>query len=106
MHKRLIEEGFNRRYVLVPMLLAIALVVLGFWVTESRRSQAQDQVEVLRERQEVMRLLAETVYNALEAESAQRGFLLTGEEQYLDPLESGLAATRARLAEQGATGMR
>jgi signal transduction histidine kinase len=99
MHKRLIEEGFNRRYVLVPMLLAIALVVLGFWVTESRRSQAQDQVEVLRERQEVMRLLAETVYNALEAESAQRGFLLTGEEQYLDPLESGLAATRARLAE-------
>lgn len=99
MHKRLIEEGFNRRYVLLPMLLGIVLVVLGFWVSESRRAQAADQTQQLRERQEVMRLLAETVYRALEAESAQRGFLLTGEEKYLPPLESGLSATRTRLLE-------
>ncbi len=30
----------------------------------------------------------------MEAESAQRGFLLTGEEKYLPPLETGLAATQ------------
>lgn len=97
MHKRLIEEGFNRRYVLVPMLLAMVLVILGFWVGEVRRAQAAELAEELRDRQAVMRVIAETVYGALEAESAQRGFLLTGEEQYLPPLEAGLAMTQNRL---------
>jgi signal transduction histidine kinase len=99
MHKRLIAEGFNRRYVLVPMLLAIALVMLGFWVTESRRSQALELVDVLRERQEVMRLAAESIYKTLEAESAQRGYMLTGEALYLEPMEAGLNDARARLKE-------
>jgi signal transduction histidine kinase len=99
MHKRLIEEGFNRRYVLVPMLLAIALVVLGFWVTETRRAEARVLADQLRDRQEVMRLLAETGYRVLEAESAQRGFILTGEAKYLEPMDSGLAAARALLEE-------
>jgi len=97
MHKRLIEEGFNRRYVLVPMLLAILLVILGFWVGETRRVQAAELARELRDRQAVMRVIAETVYGAMEAESAQRGFLLTGEEQYLPPLEAGLAMTQNRL---------
>lgn len=97
MHKRLIEEGFNRRYVLVPMLLAITLVMLGFWVGEARRTQAAELARELRDRQAVLRVIAETVYGAMEAESAQRGFLLTGEEQYLPPLESGLAMTQNRL---------
>lgn len=99
MHKRLIEEGFNRRYVLLPMLLAIALVVLGFWVTEVRREQARGLATVLSERQEVVRLLGEAVLLALEAESAQRGFLLTGEAKYLPPLEDGLAKARDTLQE-------
>jgi signal transduction histidine kinase len=99
MHKRLIEEGFNRRYVLPPLLLSIALVVLGFSVTEARRNQTRDLAELLRERQDVIRLLAETTYKALEAESAQRGFLLTGEAKYLEPLDSGLMEARERLGD-------
>lgn len=99
MHTRLIAEGFNRRYVLVPMLLAIALVVLAFWVTETRRAQARDLADVLRERQEVMRLAAESIYRTLEAESAQRGYMLTGEQTYLEPMEAGLAVANARLDE-------
>lgn len=99
MHKRLIEEGFNRRYVLPPLLLSIALVVLGFSVTEARRNQTGMLAELLRERQDVIRLLAETTYKALEAESAQRGFLLTGEAKYLEPLDSGLQGARERLGE-------
>ena len=95
MHKRLIEEGFNRRYVLLPLLLSIALVALGYWITEARRIQARQLADVVRERQDVIRLLTEAGYKAMEAESAQRGFLLTGEEKYLPPLETGLAAARA-----------
>ncbi len=92
MHKRLIEEGFNRRYVLLPMLLSIALVLMGYWIVEMRRSRALNLTEELRQRQDITRLLVEASYKAMEAESAQRGFLLTGEEQYLPPLETGITA--------------
>ncbi len=93
MHKRLIEEGFNRRYVLLPMLLSMALVVLGYTVVEARRAETRQLTESIRARQDIIRLVVEASYNIMEAESAQRGFLLTGEEKYLPPLESGLAET-------------
>jgi signal transduction histidine kinase len=99
MHKRLIEEGFNRRYVLLPMLLSIALVLAGYWVMDSRRTQARELTETLRERQEIDRLLVEASYKAMEAESAQRGFLLTGEEQYLQPMEAAITASGNLLGE-------
>lgn len=99
MHRRLIEEGFNRRYVLGPMLLAITLVVLGYTVTELRRTQARELADAIRERQDVIRVLTEAGYRVMEAESAQRGFLLTGEQKYVTPLESGLAEAHARLDE-------
>jgi signal transduction histidine kinase len=97
MHKRLIEEGFNRRYVLLPMLLSMALVVLGYAVVEKRRDHAKQLTETIRTRQDIIRLVVEASYNAMEAESAQRGFLLTGEEQYLTPMESAIAETNETL---------
>jgi signal transduction histidine kinase len=99
MQKRLIEEGFNRRFVLLPMLLAITLVSLGYWISETRRAHAQHLIEQVRERQDVIRLLTEAGYKAMEAESAQRGFLVTGEQKYLPPLEAGLLGAREQLAE-------
>jgi signal transduction histidine kinase len=99
MHKRLIEEGFNRRYVLLPMLLAIALVLVGYWISETRRAQALDLSQQLRDRQDIIRLLTEAAYKAMEAESAQRGFLLTGEEKYRKPLDAGLAAAEEVLGD-------
>ena len=99
MHKRLIDEGFNRRYVLVPMLLAITLVSLGYWISWKGRTHARELIEEVRERQDVIRLLTEAGYQAMEAESAQRGYLVAGEQKYLPPLEGGLADARQRLAE-------
>lgn len=101
MHKRLIEEGFNRRYVLLPMLLSIALVLGGYWFQADRREQARQLTEDLRMRQDIDRLLVEASYKAMEAESAQRGFLLTSEEEYLTPLEASLTATDDLLTELG-----
>src|SRR5690606_35905442 len=99
---RLIEEGFNRRYVLLPLLLSIALVILGFSVTEMRRAQTRQLDDELRQRQDILRLLGEVVQKSLEAESAQRGFLVTLEEQYLAPVSAGLADARSRLDELAA----
>lgn len=98
MHRRLIQEGINRRYVLLPLLLSIGLVVTGFAITESRRAETRNFAETLRARQDTMRVLAESIYKALEAESAQRGFLLTGEATYLAPMEAGIAESEAEVA--------
>jgi len=99
MHRRLIEEGFNRRFVLLPLLFSIALVVVGFAVTEARRAETRELAVTLRERQDLMRLLAETISVTLESESAQRGFLLTGEEKYAVPLQTGYQQAVDRIDE-------
>lgn len=99
MHKRLIDEGFHHRFVLLPLLLSVALVVLGFSVTEARRAQTRELDDTLRVRQDAMRLLGETIYRTLEAESAQRGYLLTGEDQYLLPLDASIDGARIMLDE-------
>jgi signal transduction histidine kinase len=85
--RQLLREGFDRRYVLLPLLGAIALVVAAFVVAEARRGYTRDLSEVIRDRQERLRAIAELVYASMDAESAQRGYLLTGERQYAEPYE-------------------
>ncbi|MGC3981760.1 MAG: CHASE3 domain-containing protein [Steroidobacteraceae bacterium] len=77
--------GFHRRYVLMPMLAAIALVVCAFLVTEARRAETMNSAVQIRDAQERMRLLADLAYAASDAESGQRGYLLTHEPEYLQP---------------------
>lgn len=76
---------FNRRYVLIPMLLAIALVVGAYFVTEARRSLVMTTADTIRHAQDSMRTLTELAYVAADAESSQRGYLLTQNKEYLDP---------------------
>ena len=97
MHKRLIEEGFNRRYVLPPLLLSIALVVLGFSVTEARRNQTGTLAELLRERQDVIRLLGEV--SSLRNKLAQMDEFLAGNERQAARAREEEAAVVAESAE-------
>lgn len=77
--------GFDRRYVLLPMLAAIALVTVAFFNTEIRREEAVRISVEIREAQERMRMMAEVIYAAADAESGQRGYLLTHEPEFLQP---------------------
>ncbi|MGC4029359.1 MAG: CHASE3 domain-containing protein [Steroidobacteraceae bacterium] len=99
MDKRLLDEKLNRKYVLLPLLLIMLLVILGFTVSEMRRTKTAALNAVIRERQEVLRMVSETLYQALDSESAQRGFLLTGEKRYQAPFNSSVDATRVHIAE-------
>jgi signal transduction histidine kinase len=76
---------FDRRYVLLPVLLGVAFVVAAFLVTESGREARIESVAAIQRSQERNRLLAELQLVATDAESAQRGYLLTGDEQNLEP---------------------
>ncbi len=96
--KRILRTGFDRRYVLLPMLAAILLVVSLFLVAEARRSYTRQLSQVILDRQERMRDLAELIYASLEAESAQRGYLLTGDPEYLVPYSGGRTRSETMLA--------
>lgn len=91
--------GFNRRYVLLPMLAAIALVAAAYFIGEQRRADVMRTSIEIRQTQERMRLLAEVVYAAADAESAQRGYLLTMNADYLQPYEQAGARLQQLLPE-------
>jgi signal transduction histidine kinase len=86
--RQLMREGFDRR-ALLPLLAAIAIVVSAFFVAEARRAYTRELSEIIQNRQDRMRELAELIYVCIEAESAQRGFLLTGEAKYAEPYDQG-----------------
>ncbi len=97
----LVREGVDRR-VLLPLLVCIALTLVTLFLVEARRSYTRELAEVIQIRQYRLGELAELIYVCLEAESAQRGYLLTRDAKYAEPYESGrLAATQlaARLVE-------
>lgn len=99
MHERLISEGFNRRFVLLPLLLSIALVLCGYWVTESRRAQTRQLNVQVQARHAVIGLMGESIVSALQAENAQRRFLITADARHLPQMESGLGDAQTRLDE-------
>ena len=88
--RQLVRVGFDRRVVL-PLLAAIALIVSAFFVSEARRAYTRDLSVIIQDRQDRMREVAELIYVCIEAESAQRGYLLTGEAMYAEPYDQGRA---------------
>jgi hypothetical protein len=92
-----LREGFDRRYVLLPLIAAVALVVTAFFVAEARRAYTRDLSEVVLIRQDRMRELAELIYASIEAENAQRGYVITGDAQYVEPYAEHRRATYAQI---------
>lgn len=91
------------RLVYAPLLLGVALIVATFLVAESGHSRLRDATVVVAESQRRQALLSRYMQLLLEAETAQRGFLLTEETRYLrefdpavkelDPLLDQIAAS-------------
>lgn len=96
--KQLFRTGFNRRFVLIPVLACAALVTCAFLITEARRSVGRDLVSSVNEQQQVLVNLTDLINAAYRAESAQRGYLLTGFEDYLEPYAESTRLARERIA--------
>jgi len=87
--------GFNRRYVLVPILLAMALLGGTFVVdnaAQSRLAQSTLRVQSLLQRQT---LLSNLMQLHVDAENGQRGYLLTGEDSFLEPYREAMVQREA-----------
>ncbi len=87
--------GFNRRYVLVPILLAMALLGGTFVIdnaAQSRLAQSTLRVQSLLQRQT---LLSKLMQLLVDAENGQRGYLLTGEDSFLEPYREAMVQREA-----------
>jgi signal transduction histidine kinase len=81
-------RAFNSRYVFIPMLAVIALIVVVFFITEGRRDFVTRLSLQIQTSQERITKLGDVIYACADAESAQRGFLLTDQIKYLGPFSA------------------
>ncbi len=86
------------RYLL-PALLALGMIICGVVVSAvNTRNNLRDAARVAHSRH-VLLALQDTLRNALDLETGQRGFILVGDPEYLEPYHSALARMGAQLAE-------
>lgn len=91
--------GFDRRYVLIPILLSIVLLVSAFVMdldAQRRLAASTQRVQAQLQRAALLNNLLQMV---VEAESGQRGYLLTGEPSFLVPYQSAVAQRESVLAD-------
>jgi signal transduction histidine kinase len=77
----------------IGLAVLLAMVALSFWMLERTRASTE---EVLATR-EIRSNLADLLSVVQDAETGQRGYLLTGEDRYLSPYESAVANTGPQL---------
>jgi len=90
---------FDRRYVLIPMLIGVALVVSAFVATETGRERLVSSVQDIQTSQDRVRMLIEIQSLIADAETGQRGYVLTGDPAYLEPYEQAKQSISAYLTQ-------
>jgi signal transduction histidine kinase len=82
--------GFDRRYVLIPILLSIVLLVSAFVMDQDAQRRLAASTQRVQEQLRRVALLNNLMQMVVEAESGQRGYLLTGEPSFLVPYQSAV----------------
>ena len=78
-------------FTLLGLIALLTMVGLSFWVLERTRASTE---EVLSTRE--MRSAVVDLFSVVQdAETGQRGYLLTGEDRYLQPYEDAAKRTNA-----------
>src|ERR1700682_4569438 len=87
----------GRWYIALPPLLLIGFLIGLFFLAaggQSRLNAANERVHASQLRQQA---LSEFIALMIDAESGQRGYLLTGESSYLPPYTAAVAKVEAAL---------
>src|SRR6266403_4488 len=79
------EMEYGNRPVLGGFVIATAILVFVGWQSYRNTARFAEAAEWRKHTYDVLRNLDETVARLVDAETGQRGYLLTGEEAYLEP---------------------
>jgi CHASE3 domain sensor protein len=77
--------NMGNRLVFGGFVIATAILVFVGWQSYRNTTRFAEAAEWRKHTYEVLRNLDETVARLVDAETGQRGYLLTGEEAYLEP---------------------
>ena len=83
--------------VSLPFALLAALVLIG--INEAGHMRSQEAVEAMNEGQQTRNAVNRLLQSMLDAETGQRGYLLTGNETYLEPYDKAVVTVQANLDE-------
>ena len=87
----------RRRMPLAFLLMLVVLLINAYVTRSNTRSLETDAQQDARSRQ-ILLELTETLSTIKDAETGQRGFLLTGNAEYLEPYAAAVAAIQGHLA--------
>ncbi|HNZ91728.1 MAG TPA: CHASE3 domain-containing protein, partial [Acidovorax sp.] len=83
--------------VSLPFALLAALVLIG--INEAGHMRSQQAVEEMNQGQQTRNAVNRLLQSMLDAETGQRGYLLTGNESYLEPYDKAVATVHTNLDE-------
>ncbi|WP_198651368.1 response regulator [Dyella sp. C11] len=89
-------QGMDKRTSFALLSVIVFFVVSGFVAYQNVRTIRDDNQKVIQS-QETVTALNEILSSVQDAETGQRGFLLTGNERYLEPYRAALASIPARV---------
>lgn len=76
----------------LPMALLAAMVLVG--INETGHMRSQNAVEVMTHGQNTRSAVNTLLQSMLDAETGQRGYLLTGNETYLEPYDKAVVTVQ------------
>lgn len=79
----------------LPMALLAAMILVG--INETGHMRSQDAVERMSHGQAIRSAVNTLLQGMLDAETGQRGYLLTGDESYLEPYDKAVGAVQTNL---------
>jgi signal transduction histidine kinase len=81
-------------FTLIGLAALLAMVALSFWMLERTRTSTEEVIAT----REMRSALVDLFSIIQDAETGQRGYLLTGEARYLEPYQEAVAQTDVGLA--------
>src|SRR6266849_6138536 len=85
-----VKWKMGNRLVLGGFIIATAILVFVGWQSYRNTARFAEASEWRKHTYEVLRNLDEAVARLVDAETGQRGYLLTGDEAYLEPYRAGI----------------
>ncbi|HUQ29367.1 MAG TPA: CHASE3 domain-containing protein [Usitatibacter sp.] len=97
----MISSSNLRRSLSVAGVVLLAYFVLDATLNVRNVAKLQDQAEVVLHTHEVAAAIVKVLSDLTDAETGQRGFIITGDEQYLDPYTQAVGRLDSDLAALG-----
>ncbi|WP_395396133.1 response regulator (plasmid) [Novosphingobium sp. BL-8A] len=88
----------TKRWSVAGLILGLGFFLASTWAAYSSIQDIQDADEAIRHTHEILIALDDVLSTAQDAETGQRGYLLTGADKYLEPYHAAIAAFPNRLA--------